>query len=109
MKAFIFDLDGTLVDSVYPHTLAWQQTLSDNGIPCPAWSIHRRIGMSGDLLVKAIAAEQHLRVSKTDVEKLGKRHDRLFSQAASRCGPLPGVLDLLSYLRKAKISHGIAT
>ena len=63
MKAFIFDLDGTLVDSVYPHTLAWQQALSEHGIIVPAWAIHRRIGMSGELLVKGIAAEQHRRVS----------------------------------------------
>jgi HAD superfamily hydrolase (TIGR01549 family) len=109
MKAFIFDLDGTLVDSVYPHTLAWQQALSDHGITCPAWAIHRRIGMSGDLLVKAIVAEQHHRIGETAIERLSKRHARLFKQRVSRCGPLPGVPELLAHLRKAKIPHGIAT
>jgi HAD superfamily hydrolase (TIGR01549 family) len=109
MKAFIFDLDGTLVDSVYLHTLAWQQALSEYGITCPAWAIHRRIGMSGALMVKAIAAEQHCRVSQVDIEKLGKRHARHFQQLASKVSPLPGVPQLLRHLRKAKIPHGIAT
>ena len=109
MQAFIFDLDGTLVDSVYPHTLAWQRALSEHGITCPAWAIHRRIGLSGELLVRAIAAEQHFRISDTHIEKLGKRHARLFEKFSPRSPPLPGVPELLRHLRKAKIPHGIAT
>jgi HAD superfamily hydrolase (TIGR01549 family) len=109
MKALIFDLDGTLVDSVYTHTLAWQKALTDFGIPCPAWAIHRRIGMSGTLLVKAIAREQRRRLSESDIERLDKRHARLFHQLAPTCSPLPGAQDLLTYLRKSKIPHGIAT
>jgi HAD superfamily hydrolase (TIGR01509 family) len=109
MQAFIFDLDGTLVDSVYPHTLAWQQALSEHAISCPAWAIHRRIGMSGELLVKAVAAEQHRRVSDTHIERLGKRHARLFQLLSRKISPLPGVPELLRHLHKAKIPHGIAT
>jgi phosphoglycolate phosphatase-like HAD superfamily hydrolase len=84
MKALIFDLDGTLIDSVYAHTFAWQKALSEFGLEAPAYSIHRRIGMSGALLVKAIAREH------------GNK-------------PLPGAKELLGYLHKAKIAHGIAT
>ncbi len=51
--AFVFDLDGTLVDSVYQHVIAWQQALSEMGIGLAIWRIHRRIGMSGGLLVQA--------------------------------------------------------
>jgi HAD superfamily hydrolase (TIGR01549 family) len=109
MKALIFDLDGTLVDSVYTHTLAWQKSLTDFGIPCPAWAIHRRIGMSGTLLVKAIAREQRRRLSESDIERLDKRHVQLFRKLAPNYAPLPGAVELLTYLRKSKIAHGIAT
>jgi HAD superfamily hydrolase (TIGR01509 family) len=109
MKALIFDLDGTLVDSVYPHTLAWQKTLSDFGISSPAWAIHRRIGMSGSLLVKAIAREQRRKVSDSDIEKLSKLHSQLFHKLAPVCTPLPGAVELLQHLRRSRIAHGVAT
>jgi HAD superfamily hydrolase (TIGR01549 family) len=109
MKAFIFDLDGTLVDSVYQHTLAWQRSLADFGVSCPAWAIHRRIGMSGKLLVKAIARGQRRRLSENEIEKLSKHHAQLFQKIAPTAIPLPGAIKLLNYLRRAKIAHGIAT
>jgi HAD superfamily hydrolase (TIGR01549 family) len=109
MKALIFDLDGTLVDSVYPHTLAWQKALADFGMPSPAWAIHRRIGMSGELLVRAIAREQHRRLSQSDIKRLAGRHAQLFRKLAPIGIPLPGAAELLEYLRKLKIPHGIAT
>ena len=109
MKAFIFDLDGTLVDSVYPHTLAWQNSLAEFGLMCPAWAIHRRIGMSGKLLVKAIAREHRRRLSRSEIEKLGRRHAQLFHRLVPIGIPLPGAVKLLTYLRKSKIPHGIAT
>lgn len=109
MKALIFDLDGTLVDSVYPHTLAWQTALSAFGIPCPAWAVHRRIGMSGKLLVRAIAREQRRALSAAEVKALGEHHARLFQAIAPSCSPLPGAVELLAYLAQSKIAHGIAT
>jgi HAD superfamily hydrolase (TIGR01509 family) len=109
MKALIFDLDGTLVDSVYPHTLAWQRSLLDFGLSCSACAIHRRIGMSGKLLVKAIAREQHGTLSASDIEKLGRHHAQLFHKLAPIGIPLPGAVRLLTFLRKSKIPHGIAT
>jgi beta-phosphoglucomutase-like phosphatase (HAD superfamily) len=89
MKAFIFDLDGTLVDSVYPHTLAWQKSLSDFALPCPAWGIHHRIGMSGELLVKTIAREQGRTLSDSDIKQLSERHMQV-SQASPRLQPVAG-------------------
>jgi len=109
MKAFIFDLDGTLVDSVYAHTLAWQAALSEFGMSCPAWAIHRRIGMSGTLLVKAFAREQRRTLSDADIDRLGERHGRLFHALAPSCRPLPGAMELLAYLSESRISYGIAT
>ena len=55
--AFLFDLDGTLIDSVYQHVIAWQRALADCGIELAVWKIHRRIGMSGGLFVRALLRE----------------------------------------------------
>jgi HAD superfamily hydrolase (TIGR01549 family) len=109
MKALIFDLDGTLVDSVYPHTLAWQKTLSEFGMVCVASDIHRGIGMSGTLLVKSLARKQGRTLSEPQIEKLSHRHAQLFHELAPTCNPLPGAVELLKFLTKAKIRHGIAT
>ncbi len=70
MKAFIFDLDGTLIDSVYARAFAWQKALSEFGLEIPAYSIHRRIGLSGKLLVRAVAREHGKRVSMVDLKHL---------------------------------------
>ncbi len=51
--AFLFDLDGTLIDSVYQQVLAWREALEQGGIRLAVWRIHRRIGMSGGLFVNA--------------------------------------------------------
>src|ERR1700722_8226167 len=109
MKALIFDLDGTLIDSVYAHALAWQKTLADVGLTSPAYAIHRRIGMSGELLVKAIAREHGKTLRMTEVKRLEEKHSSLLRKIAPVCSPLPGARELLAYLRKAKIAHGIAT
>src|SRR5229473_501660 len=55
--AFLFDLDGTLVDSVYQHVLAWREALEAAGIELAVWRIHRRIGMSGGLFLNALLRE----------------------------------------------------
>src|SRR5436309_2133792 len=49
--AFLFDLDGTLVDSVYQHVLAWREAFQAEGIDLAVWRIHRQIGMSGGLML----------------------------------------------------------
>ena len=109
MQALIFDLDGTLVDSVYPHTLAWHRALTQFGLECPAWAVHRRIGMSGKLLAKAVAREQGRTLSDAAIEKLEARHIDLFHEIAPSSPALPGARELLSFLRESAIPHGIAT
>jgi beta-phosphoglucomutase-like phosphatase (HAD superfamily) len=59
MKALIFDLDGTLVDTVYAHVFAWQRALAEAGLPIDGWRIHRRIGMSGGLFARAPVGARH--------------------------------------------------
>jgi len=109
MQALIFDLDGTLVDTVYAHTFAWQKTLSVFGLQSPAWSIHRRIGMSGKLLVNGIAREHGRTLSDAVIKKLDEQHTSLFRELAPDCAPLPGARALLAFLKESKIAHGIAT
>ena len=56
MKALIFDLDGTLIDSVYAQVLAWQKSLDRlEHLAVPAWRLHEKIGLDGTLLAPAIA------------------------------------------------------
>jgi HAD superfamily hydrolase (TIGR01549 family) len=76
---------------------------------CPAWQIHRRIGMSGTLLVKAVAREHGRAVDDDEIKRLDKRHSKHFRRLAPECHPLPGAADLLAHLEKSKIAHGIAT
>jgi beta-phosphoglucomutase-like phosphatase (HAD superfamily) len=57
MPALLFDLDGTLVDTVYAHVFAWQRALARCDLAIDGWRIHRRIGMSGGLFTRAVARE----------------------------------------------------
>jgi HAD superfamily hydrolase (TIGR01509 family) len=109
MKALIFDLDGTLIDSVYPHTLAWQRALEEVGIEAPAWEIHRHIGISGRLLAKTMARERDRSLSNALIEKAEARHTALFREITPSSSALPGARDLLSFLHRSSIPHGIAT
>src|SRR3546814_11124632 len=72
--SFLFDLDGTLVDSVYQHVLAWRSALAEEGIELSVWRIHRRIGMSEGLLTNALLREIGRPVGEAQVERLQNRH-----------------------------------
>ena len=109
MRAVIFDLDGTLVDTVYGHTLAWQQVLAEAGTPLEGWKIHRLIGMSGGLLAEAAGHEIGRPLSKGKIEQLQKRAGVVYKKLMPERRPLPGALEILRHLRKEKIKHGIAT
>jgi hypothetical protein len=56
VPSVLFDLDGTLIDSVYHRVLAWSEALETAGIVFPQWKIHDRVGMSGKSFVQGIAA-----------------------------------------------------
>ena len=109
MRAVIFDLDGTLVDTVYAHTLAWWRVLNEAGMPVPAWKIHRLIGMSGGLLSKAAGHEIGRDLADDEVERLQKHHGEVYRELLPERRPLPGAVELLHHLRTARIKHGIAT
>jgi HAD superfamily hydrolase (TIGR01509 family) len=107
--AFLFDLDGTLVDSVYQHVLAWREALEAGGIELAVWRIHRQIGMSGGLFVNALLRETGHTVSAEEAERLQKLHASAFSRYASQVRPLPGASELLNYLTRARVPWAIAT
>lgn len=109
MPAFIFDLDGTLVDTVYPHALAWQRAFRELDMVVPTWRIHRRIGMSGSLLVADFAAELGRDLSDEDNSKLSDLHTEHYLELRGTPAPLPGARELLEELRRRDIAWAIAT
>jgi HAD superfamily hydrolase (TIGR01509 family) len=109
VPALLFDLDGTLIDSVYQHVLAWREALERGGIRLSVWRIHRRIGMSGGLLVNALLRETGHEISATDADQLMKFHAEEYAKLVGQVRPLPGAVELLAHLTKAKVPFAIAT
>jgi len=107
--AVLFDLDGTLVDSVYQHVLAWREALEAGGIQLAIWRIHRQIGMSGGLFVNALARETGRTLSSEEVERIHQVHGQAFKRYASQVRPLPGAQELLAHLTEVGVPWAIAT
>ena len=108
--AFLFDLDGTLIDSVYQHVLAWRDALVGDGIDLAVWRIHRRIGMSGGLFGEGACSARpascgHRRRASgcSALARRGRTHE------AARPGrPLPGASCWPTWTRW-RIAWAIAT
>ena len=109
MTALIFDLDGTLVDTVYAHVFAWQRALAERGMAIDGWRIHRRIGMSGGLFTRAVGRELGRALDETEAHALQDRHGELFREMLPERRALPGAVSLLAALRAGGVVHGIAT
>src|SRR5919201_3347658 len=109
MRALIFDLDGTLVDTVYAHVVAWQEALDEAALSIEGWKIHRRIGMSGGLFARAVDREVGRPLSTEQVESLQRRHGEIFRRISPTRRPLPGAVELLQQLRDLGVPHAIAT
>jgi HAD superfamily hydrolase (TIGR01509 family) len=107
--AFLFDLDGTLVDSVYQHVLAWREALEEAGIELAVWRIHRQIGMSGGLFVNALLRETDRRLTPEEVGRVQRLHADAFKRQVQTVRALPGARDLLNYLSRERVPYAIAT
>jgi HAD superfamily hydrolase (TIGR01509 family) len=105
----LFDLDGTLIDSVYQHVLAWQEALSGSGIDLSVWKIHRRIGMSGGLFVSALLRETGGSLSADEIRALNLAHAEAYIQRRDTVRPLPGARELLAALTEHQVRWAIAT
>ena len=109
MPAFLFDLDGTLVDSVYQHVLAWREALEKTGIELAVWRIHRRIGMSGGLLINGLLRETGHRVTAAEAGHLQQIHAEAYAHYLAQVRPLPGARELLAHLSSNRVPWAIAT
>jgi len=107
--AMLFDLDGTLVDSVYQHVLAWREATQAAGIELPVWRIHRQIGMSGGLMLNAVLRETERLVSQKDADRIQQVHAEVYASQASSLRVLPGAQELLDTLTNHRVPHAIAT
>ena len=109
--AFLFDLDGTLVDSVYQHVLAWKEALDREGVDLSVWRIHRKIGMSGGLFANILLRETGLDITEERLERLRRWHAEAYNRQADAGAirPLPGARELLAFLGEEGIPWAIAT
>jgi HAD superfamily hydrolase (TIGR01549 family) len=109
VQSFVFDLDGTLVDSVYQHVLAWQEALDEVGMELSVWRIHRKVGMSGGLFANALLRETGREVTRAEAERLARLHTEAYARRIDQVRPLPGAKDLLSTLTGLGVPWAIAT
>jgi HAD superfamily hydrolase (TIGR01509 family) len=108
-SAFLFDLDGTLIDSVYQHVLAWHHALRAENIELSIWRIHRKIGMSGGLFADQLLREIDREVSSAVIKRLADQHAQAYQELSSSVTPLPGAGKLLQRLTETKVPWAIAT
>ena len=106
---FLFDLDGTLVDSVYQHVLAWKAALDAEHIELSVWRIHRKIGMSGGLFTNQLLRETGCDIDPDRAERLRLAHAEAYKRFGRDIRPLPGARELLAWLTDAQIPWSIAT
>jgi len=102
----LFDLDGTLVDTTYLHTVTWWQALQEHGHTVPMARIHRAVGMGSDKLLGEVLGADH--DTRADSE-ISEAHGRLFAQWHHRVSPLPGARELLQRCAESGYSVVLAS
>jgi HAD superfamily hydrolase (TIGR01549 family) len=102
----VLDVDGTLVDSNYQHTMAWWQAFTECGHQVPAWRIHRAIGMGGDRLVAAVAGDD---VEERLGDEIRSRWESRYDEVLDRVPTLPGAQELIPDLRRRGFRIALAS
>ena len=105
----LLDLDGTLIDSVYEHVVAWREALEEAEIRLPNWKIHRRIGMSGRLFLPALLREIGQKISKSEIESIENIRRAIFNRKISEIRILPGARELLQFFDSVGARWALAT
>jgi HAD superfamily hydrolase (TIGR01509 family) len=103
-EAVLLDLDGTLVDSVFHHVLAWANALQARGYDVPLWRIHDGIGMGSQRLVPWLLGG-HV----PEASELSEDHERRFLGRATDLRVTPGARALIEDLRVREVPFVIAT
>ncbi len=103
VEAALLDVDGTLIDSNYHHTLAWYRAFRKHGIGLPIWRIHRAIGMGGDQLVPALGEQ----VDKGD--EIRNTRDALYKELIDEVQPFQGAHELIADLKERGLSVVLAS
>ena len=102
----ILDLDGTLVDTVYQHVLAWRSAFLSVGVDIPSWRIHRAIGIGGDRLVGELAGRAVENAVGDEVRRL---HGMRFEDQLPHVTPTDGAPELLEALRGRDLKVVVAS
>jgi phosphoglycolate phosphatase-like HAD superfamily hydrolase len=102
----VLDLDGTLVDSVYVHAIAWREAFREVGLDVPTYRLHRAIGMGGDRLVSAVAGGAAEDAVGDVVRDL---HGKIFEARLADVHQLEGASELLEACRDAGLRIVLAS
>ena len=105
----LLDLDGTLVDSVYEHVMAWREALEEAEIRLPNWKIHRRIGMSGRLFLPTLLRELGKNIDKAEIQSIDKIRSSIFKKMIPAIRIQQGAKELLQYFDKVGARWAVAT
>ena len=97
------------MDSVYEHVLAWHRALRSENINLSVWRIHRKIGMSGGLILRALMREIGREIDEQTAARLRDRQAVEYEKLSSAVEPLPGAIDLLAELTQLNVPWAIAT
>lgn len=109
LPALIFDLDGTLVDSVYEHVTAWHRAFRAHGVTLPAFEYHKRIGMTGAALVESISDAFDLGLSQKTRTAIEAGEALEYHKHMAHVRGIAGIEQLWKALEKRGLRFAIAT